>query len=54
MMRLLSSLHFTRWLRVVAVAGVVLASAAAADSDADQPAQPAYRTASANSWCPRC
>lgn len=56
MKRLLLSLHVTRWLRVVAVAGVVWASAAAVDQESDEGAYSTASSASrsANAWCPRC
>ena len=56
MKRLLSSLLVTRWLRVVAVAGVVLTSTASvgtamAKDDATLTSSSMF---TANAWCPRC
>lgn len=56
MKRLLPSLHVTRWLRVVAVAGVVLTSAASAETamakvDVSLTSSSMF---TANAWCPRC
>ena len=55
MKRLMASLHVTRWLRVVAVAGVVFASAASVDKEGTEDAAPSYSAArTSNYWCPRC
>jgi len=54
MKRLMSSLHFTRWLRVVAIAGVVLAYGAADASAKDDTTVKSSSTMSAYSWCMRC
>ena len=51
MKRLIASLHVTRWLRVVAIAGVMLGTAAVVDQDQ---AEAAYRATSFSAWCSRC
>lgn len=56
MKRLMSSLSVTRWLRVIAIAGVVVAAAASVDEAAAQDGVSITSSSaqSANSWCPRC
>ncbi len=56
MKRLMSSLHVTRWVRVIAIAGVVVAYGATADKDMSKDGGSASYSAarSSNGWCPRC
>jgi len=56
MKRFLLSLHVTRWLRVVAVAGVVLTSVASVETAMDKAdvTLSSLSTFTANAWCPRC
>ena len=55
MKQALSSLNINRWLRVVAIAGVVMASAATvADAKAGDNTKGRMSSSISNSWCPRC